>query len=301
MAEFATLFPSSSPARVPERPLPSSLSSTSNLMQPPEGYLESLQSDNARLATLPKELCSEPSIADEADVKLIQDTLLATLRDANYNTSSAKWTDVAHVLRMLCTSRRYVGVGDGVQMGGEEAPVGDFKFILPDTREEWADCERRWECRKLQEHHLPAKTSRYFAKGSVPRKAERKEAAPSKAEQVRDKVKRWQASITGDPSERQSEASGSSSTARPSKGKERQGMHRSLFSLGFSTVEASPSVPQQQSLMADNALPMSSARQVENTPGSTNGKMETLPVVRGSPAIRVPAHIGEIPEEVCRN
>ncbi|KAJ3553319.1 hypothetical protein NM688_g3680 [Phlebia brevispora] len=197
MSLYQTVFPTSSPPPVSERSLPSSVSST--YPKPTTSYLQDLASTHSALAGLPDELSAESSPISEANVKLIRERLAEVLRHANYDTSSARWTHVTRSLRMVCTSRRYVGVAKGVVVGEKhEVSSGDYKWVLPETEEEWEQCERRWEKRSVKPPSGEGRPSKYFANSAGPSNTHGGQINSSKAEQVRDKVKKWQAKVVPD-------------------------------------------------------------------------------------------------------
>lgn len=234
MSLYEPIFPSSSPSRIPQGSLPSSISSTSNAALPSEGYLERIARAHTRISALPNELSDEPSTTSDPNVNLIRERLSEALRHANYNTASAKWGHVARTVRMASTSRRYVGAAQGVVIGEkQEAVVGDYEWKLPETEEQWADCEERWKTRSVRPSNGEGRTSKYFANG-----AGMGELNPTKAEQVRHKVTQWQAKVVPTAQEGIAETDGSPSIANAAKGKGKDGEPKKKQSpLPYSVVK----------------------------------------------------------------
>ena len=195
MATFKPVFPTSSSPPQSQQSIPSSLSSTSYLARQNEGYFEKLAVLHSKLSSLQQELSPEDTPISVENVNAIRRRLLHLLRSASYDPSNAKWTHVACALRMISTSRRYVGVAPGVRMGEEkEVEYGNYEFVLPETQEEWERCERKWENRFQESTSGDGKASKYFQNAATavdPFVAE----PSSRAERLRDKVKKWQATV----------------------------------------------------------------------------------------------------------
>lgn len=81
---------------------------------------------------------------------------------------------------------------------GENVKVdaGNFKWVLPDTAEEWERCEEEWKRRFLNSSKGEGQLSKYWPpKPTEPQQPEEVNRTPSKAELVRDKVRAWQATL----------------------------------------------------------------------------------------------------------
>ena len=171
---------------------------------------------HAALISLPEELCppSRPSSpTSEERVAALKTRIMTAVNAARGDTTNPKWGYVSRMARPGCTSRKYVGIAAGVRIGdGHTATVGkNFKWELPETEEEWAACERRFEAavaeeeeRKKARAKAAAKTatktsraSKYFQQNvePEPEPSSRPSAPPSKAEVIREKVERWQAQV----------------------------------------------------------------------------------------------------------
>lgn len=188
-------------ARVTERRLPqfsspdivSDLTSTPIQARPYANYAEDLEALRTEYLKLDAELCPPsrpPSPSAPARTDALKTRIQEAMRYAGHNPASTKWTGVAKLVKMASTSRRYCGVGPGVRMGEKvQVDVGNFKFVMPETEEEWRDCEQRWE-RRFEKSPAPeGRTSKFFASGSAQPKQ------TTKADLVRDKVKAWQSKV----------------------------------------------------------------------------------------------------------
>ncbi|KAF7791038.1 hypothetical protein EIP86_001998 [Pleurotus ostreatoroseus] len=193
MSVHQPLFPASSPPLVSERSLPSSISST--YPRPSTSYFERLEEAHKKLVGIPDELSSERTPMSEENVKFIEERVVEAVRHAKYDTSSTKWTHVTRALRMACTSRQYFGVGKGVIMGQrQEILSGDYRWVLPENAAGWEECQKKWEKRSLKPPSTEGRTSKFFAK-EIPPGASASRLLPSKAEELRDKVAKWQAKM----------------------------------------------------------------------------------------------------------
>lgn len=114
-------------------------------------YTERLAEQYKQLASLPFELAppSRPtSPTSEKRSAQLQAKIVAAVMDAESEPSNPRWGHVTRLVRMAATSR-LGGAAPGIRVGEKsKVNVGDYKFMLPDTAEEWEECERRWEARK---------------------------------------------------------------------------------------------------------------------------------------------------------
>ncbi|KAL7282874.1 hypothetical protein ACG7TL_002288 [Trametes sanguinea] len=195
--EVSFLAASSAPSLTPEIP-----------------FNELVERMHMNYVSLPEELCaaSRPSSpSSEARTAAWQSQLAEALKLAAGDTTHPKWGYVSRITNLACTSRRYVGVAPGVQVGdGRVAKVDeDFKWELPETEEEWVRYERDWkkvanraQKPKSRPKSKDAKTSKYWPKPSSeqtePSTPSRPANAPSKADLVREKVSRWQAEVVAE-------------------------------------------------------------------------------------------------------
>ncbi|THG97628.1 hypothetical protein EW026_g4402 [Hermanssonia centrifuga] len=195
MSRHNPIFPTDDLVLQTDAALPSSVSSTSQIATG-HSYIDGLSRAHAKLAAVPQELCDSPCPASESHVDLIRDKTRSALKYANHDPSDAKWSHVARILRMASTSRKYRGIAEGVRAGEvKNVEVGDYKWVLPATEAEWADCEKRWKQRSLTAVG-PTRASRYWAdSGNKVAEQDAQAGTPSKAALVRHKVKQWQATV----------------------------------------------------------------------------------------------------------
>lgn len=184
-------------------------------------YLETLDCLRVKYSSLDEQLCPpsrsvSPIPPSRADI--LKTKIKEALKYANYNPVSSRWSKVTGVVRMASTSRRYCGAADGLRLGENiEVDNGHYKFVLPDTEEEWKQCEQRWEKRFDRPLTPQGRKSKYWPDAGVDEETK----PPSKAELVRDKVKAWQASVvSADPAS--SEAVSETDAATSLKGKEKE-------------------------------------------------------------------------------
>ncbi|KAI0085912.1 hypothetical protein BDY19DRAFT_996346 [Irpex rosettiformis] len=199
MARCRPVFPAPDPSPAPPVTLPSSLSTSATESQ--HNLIQRVAKAHAELEALPDELSPpsrSPSPVSLSRVALLRDKIAEAVAEAG-SPANPSWARVPRILRMACTSRLYRGVPPGVRVGERvEAEVGKYKWVLPDTAEEWGRCEREWERRFLGTSKGDGQSSKYWAPENVePHRSEEgaAERTPSKAELVRDKVRAWQASI----------------------------------------------------------------------------------------------------------
>lgn len=88
---------------------------------------------------------SRPSSPNsEARTDALKAKIAEAMKYAGYNPRSAKWKRVSDLMKTAATSRRYVGTAPGVRMGEiGQVEFGNYKFVLPETEEEW----ERWRSR----------------------------------------------------------------------------------------------------------------------------------------------------------
>ncbi|RPD55300.1 hypothetical protein L226DRAFT_491777 [Lentinus tigrinus ALCF2SS1-7] len=171
---------------------------------------ELIARQHAAFLTLPEVLCPESrpsSPTAEGRIEDMKTRITAAVNTAGGDPTNPKWGYVSRLVCLGSTSRKYVGVAPGVRIGdGKKVNVGkNFKFELPETEEEWAAYEQRWEAavaeeRRKSETKIAAKaslTSKYFKSTAAeePEIGSRPRATSSKAEVIREKVERWQAQV----------------------------------------------------------------------------------------------------------
>lgn len=156
-------------------------------------YVENLDILRAKYSSLDDQLCPpsrSPSPIPQSRAGVLKTRFKEAIKYANYNPMSSKWSKVSGMAKMASTSRRYCGAEDGVRLGENvDVDVGHYKFVLPDTQEEWKQCEEKWEKRFEKPPAPQGTTSKYWPVENEGTKS------PSKAEIVRDKVQAWQAKI----------------------------------------------------------------------------------------------------------
>ncbi|KAI9069441.1 hypothetical protein FKP32DRAFT_1640824 [Trametes sanguinea] len=118
--------------------------SSASSLAPEIPYNELVERMHMNYAALPEELCaaSRPSSpSSEARTTAWQNQLAEALKLAAGDTTHPKWGYVSRITKLACTSRRYVGVAPGVRVGeGRVAKVAEeFKWVLPETEEEWGE------------------------------------------------------------------------------------------------------------------------------------------------------------------
>ncbi|KAI0695573.1 hypothetical protein C8T65DRAFT_665013 [Cerioporus squamosus] len=174
---------------------------------------ERIARQHAALLSFPEELCPAsrpPSPTSEERILDLKTRITTAVNTAGGDPTNPKWGYVSRMVQLGCTSRKYVGVAPGVKMGdGGKVSVGQgFKWEMPETEEEWAAYEQRWEAaaaeeRRKSEAKVAAKssrTSKYFKVHAAeePAIGSRPRATSSKAEVIREKVERWQAQVPVD-------------------------------------------------------------------------------------------------------
>ncbi|PIL33197.1 hypothetical protein GSI_04647 [Ganoderma sinense ZZ0214-1] len=186
-------------------------SSSYSTVSAPEISLNELVSRrHANFITLPEELCptSRPSSPTSSGRILATRNYISGLVNlAGGDPANPKWGNVSRFAHLACTSRGYVPMETGVRIGdGRQVSVGKgFKWELPETEQEWAAYERRWEeavaeetrkrakeAAKANDGAKASKTSKYFKPSAEPDPPPR---PSSKAEVIREKVERWQAQV----------------------------------------------------------------------------------------------------------
>ncbi|KAI8974207.1 hypothetical protein BD414DRAFT_580899 [Trametes punicea] len=192
-------------------------SSTSSIPPSQVRLSEFVNRMHANYISLPEELCaaSRPSSpSSEARAAGWQTQIVHTLGQTGGDTTHPNWGYVSRIVRLACTSRRYVGVAPGVRVGDQRNVDIDkrFNWDMPDTDEEWLRYEKNWEEAVGAEMQMPtstskgknARTSKYWRKSSDEQpgaSSSRAASLPSKASLVREKVKRWQAEVVPEPDE----------------------------------------------------------------------------------------------------
>lgn len=183
---------------------PSPVSSTSSRASPQLSYTELLSRAQVNFAALPQELraasCSPPPDR-HVRASVWREKVEALVNEAGGDPSSSKWGHLSRVLRLRCTSRGYVGAARGVRVGDVSASnTQDFEWVLPDTEDEWWECEKRWEERNQGVPMQKGKTSKYWKTASVgqPRQGSIQEQQEMKAVTVREKVATWQAQVASE-------------------------------------------------------------------------------------------------------
>lgn len=174
---------------------------------------------HAAFISLPEELCpaSRPSSPTSEDrVLTLKTRIMAAVHTAGGDTTHPKWGYVSRMARPGCTHRKYISIAPGRRIGdGRTATVGKkFKWELPETAEEWAGYERRFEKAVAEEEERKKakesdktkakakanakqhRTSKYFEKKTAEEQQPEPPSRPSsKAEVIREKVERWQAQV----------------------------------------------------------------------------------------------------------
>ncbi|EKM56135.1 uncharacterized protein PHACADRAFT_209631 [Phanerochaete carnosa HHB-10118-sp] len=177
------------------------------------------------LAGLDEELHppSRPSSpSSDARTDSLKAKIAEAMKYAGYNPRSAKWKRVSDLMKTAATSRRYVGAAPGVRVGeNEQVDLGNYKFVLPETEEEWEQCEERW-AKRFEKPAPQGKTSKFFPAGTE------EQRSPSRVEFVRDKVKAWQATVVpAPPSSSQDGSEVGSVRSSKGKGKETEKIRQS--------------------------------------------------------------------------
>ena len=188
-------------------------SSSNSIVSNPEISLNELVTwRHANFIALPEELCpaSRPSSpASDERVFAMRNRISGLVDLAGGEPANPKWGNVSRFAHLACTSRGYKPMETGVRIGdGRKVSVGKgFKWELPETEEEWAAYERRWEeavaeetkkkmkakdAAKARDAAKASKTSKYFKPSAEPDPPPR---PSSKAEVIREKVERWQAQV----------------------------------------------------------------------------------------------------------
>ncbi|KAI1785636.1 hypothetical protein LXA43DRAFT_121356 [Ganoderma leucocontextum] len=182
-------------------------SSSYSIVSAPEISLNELVAQrHANFTALPEELCpsSRPSSPTSDDrVSALRNRVSRLVHLAGGDPANPKWGNVSRFAHLSCTSRGYVPMESGVRIGdGRKVSVGKgFEWELPETEEEWAAYQQRWEeavAEETKKRENPkgaakaSKTSKYFKASAEPDMPPR---PSSKAEVIREKVERWQAQV----------------------------------------------------------------------------------------------------------
>lgn len=166
-------------------------------------YIEQIAQAYNKIEALPNELCPpsrSPSPLAQSRADLLVKKVTEAVSYAGRNATDQKWIHVARALRMACTSRMYRGTPQGVRVGETaraRVELGTYEWALPDTAEEWEECEKKWNSRLSGVPADGAQASKYWPQAMKPDESDylNEEKPPSKAELVRDKVKAWQANV----------------------------------------------------------------------------------------------------------
>ncbi|GJE88149.1 hypothetical protein PsYK624_042320 [Phanerochaete sordida] len=216
---------------------------TSTPIQPPPyaNLLADLEAQRIALADLDEELYppSRPASPNfDARTNALKAKIQEAIQYAGYNPRSAKWKRVADLVKTAATSRQYVGAAPGVRVGEMvDVDVGNYKFVLPETEEEWEQCEERWAKRFEKPPAPEGRTSKFFPAGAEGQR-------PSARTDVRDKVQAWQAKVVPAPpstSLNGSDADTPSTSSAKGKGKDTERQHQSP--LSFPVVKRHTAAP----------------------------------------------------------
>lgn len=163
-------------------------------------YIEHVSQAYAKLEALPNELCPpsrSPSPLSHSRTDLLVEKVTEAVIYAGNDATNPKWMHVARALRMVSTSRLYRGVPEGVRVGEKRAQVdaGNYEWVLPDTVEQWEECEEKWKRRFLGPPAGEGQTSKYWPPNATEEPDDRRDKTPTKAELVRDKVMAWQSKV----------------------------------------------------------------------------------------------------------
>ncbi len=301
-------------------------SSSYSIVTNPEISLNELVTRrHANFIALPEELCpsSRPSSPTADDrVSALRNRISSLVNLAGGEPASPKWGNVSRFAHVSCTSRGYVPMESGVRIGdGRKVSVGkDFKWELPETEEEWAACERRWEEAVAEEEKKKraraegatkaSKTSKYFKPSVEPDPPPR---PSSKAEVIREKVERWQAQVVsvvavqGVPTSQEMTESPLAVSMEKVKAKETGG--KVQVSLGFPVVKRASASSGKGGNSASSKPKVSPTARVPTPPSDDpmpSAQKETSePMARDIPEPRqetseqaVVAQITEVPELV---
>lgn len=180
-------------------------------------YFERISQLSEVLQSLPDELApsscpNSPSMDTRVDA--LRQKFADAITGSVSETRNSKWGHVSNLTKMASTSRQayfpavpnvdgqlsYIGAAPKVRVGQtRKAKLDGYQFVMPDTEEEWWECEKKWESwvasggmeRSLKGAQM--KTSKYWNK-------EESEAEPpplslEKTRAVREKVQSWRVNI----------------------------------------------------------------------------------------------------------
>lgn len=247
---------------------------------------------HAAFLTLPEVLCAESrpsSPTGEDRIEELKTRITTAVHTAGGDPTNPKWGYVSRIVQLGSTSRKYVGVAPGVRIGdGNKVDAGKkFKLELPETEEEWAAYEQRWEASVAEERKREARaaskssrTSKYFKNAPAPEASAagtRSHATSSKAEVIREKVERWQAQVVpvttapdAPPSQEPMQTSPSPKADKANAKVHTKQGEKVQASLGFRVVKRSSAV---------------------SAKGGNSGSSKQ----RASPKVRVPTPLSEDP------
>ena len=264
--------------------------------------MEQLSRRHDDLATLPDEL-SPPSCPSspqtESRSELFRDKLLDAVNATNGQPSNPKWGLVHRMLRMACTSRGYRGAASGTRVGGSSSTdVRDYKWILPDTEQQWLRCEERWKrCLRVADQH-PEQASNPRAKDAYG-----DDWPQSRSQRIREKVEHWQAQLIT-VEETQSSLHDDNSEPKAASPKEvlapiaNSRQTALLFPVSKHGVSGTKGGPPRDALPVDPQLPTSSLMEVDEP---TPEVQEVEPPDQGSLARKTEqptANIADVSEMV---
>ncbi|GBE82872.1 hypothetical protein SCP_0412590 [Sparassis crispa] len=183
-------------------PSSSSSSSSSSATSKKLSYSELLAQAHANLASVPEELCPAATMStplSESRIYTLNQNIVDAVDAARANPAHPKWVRVSRLLKLQCTARGYVGVADGVRMGDtRKVEAGDYQWVLPDTEEEWVECEIRWANRFKARSSPKGKASKYWQQdsgGAVAKRAREDVPAITEVHSVHQKVASWRAEV----------------------------------------------------------------------------------------------------------
>ena len=222
--------------------------------------------------------------------------------------TNPKWGNLERFARLGCTTRRYMPIESGVRIGdGRKVSVGKgFKWELPETEEEWAACERRWEeavAEETKKRTRPngvvkaSKTSKYFKSSEEPDPPPR---PSSKAEVIREKIERWQAQVvsvvTVEAVPTSQETTESPLAVRTEKTKAKKKGGKVQASLGFPVVKRASTSSGKGGSSASSKPRVSPAAHIPTPP--SDDPMPSAPKETSEPMARdIPEPPQEPPEQ----